>query len=160
MAEIISSDKKTTKKNYHKNLKVDLTPMVDLGFLLITFFILTTSMQQQTALRLILPKDSPVETKVAASSTLTFILNKNDSISYYDGFAASSKHASFSEMRTIIQQKKASLVSHKIDKNNLTIIIKPTKESTYKNFIDALDEISINDCRHYFIAEPDKSEVL
>jgi hypothetical protein len=47
-----------------------------------------------------------------------------------------------------------------IDKNKLTLIIKPTSESTYKNFIDALDEVTINDCKHYFVAEPEKNELL
>jgi biopolymer transport protein ExbD len=134
--------------------------MVDLGFLLITFFILTTTMQQPTEMKLILPKDSPITTNVAESKTLTFILNKHDSISYYDGFAKEIKQANFSAMRNIIQQKQINLVNNHIDKNELVLIIKPTKESTYKNFIDAMDEVYINDCRHYFVAEPGKNEIL
>ena len=63
-------------------------------------------------------------------------------------------------MRSIIQQKQINLTNNHINKNKLTIIIKPTPESSYKNFIDALDEVSINDCKHYFIVEVEKGEVF
>ncbi len=91
-----------------------------------------------------------------SSTTLTFILKSGDSIGYYDGFAKEIKYSKFSSIRNIIQQKQNSLLYKHIDRKKLTLIIKPTAESTYKNFIDALDEVSINDCRHYFIAEPRK----
>ncbi len=76
MTEIISSPKRNGKKYMHRNIRVDLTPMVDLGFLLITFFILTTSLEEQKEMKLFLPKDSPDKTLVEASTTLTFILKK------------------------------------------------------------------------------------
>ena len=163
MAEINTPPKSKGKKypdSYRdKNIRVDLTPMVDLGFLLITFFILTTTLQANTTMKLIVPKDSPITTNVAETKTMTFILERNDSIGYYDGLAKEIKYAGFGSMRNIIQQKQASLTNDHVNKNELILIIKPTKESSYKNFINALDEIHINDCKHYFIAEPGKDEV-
>jgi biopolymer transport protein ExbD len=160
MAEITTSARNTGKKYLHKLIRVDLTPMVDLGFLLITFFILTTTLQQHQVMKLILPKDSGTETLLRESVTLTFILESNDSIGYYDGLAKEIKYASFGAMRSIIQQKQFSLTTNHINKNELTLIIKPTTKCTYKNFIDALDEVTINDCKHYFVAEPAKDEIL
>ena len=64
----------------------------------------------------------------------------------------------FSAMRKIIQQKQMNLSNQNINREKLTIIIKPTTESTYQNFIDALDEVTINDCKHYLIAEPAPGE--
>jgi biopolymer transport protein ExbD len=160
MAEINTAIKTSNKKYLHKNIRVDLTPMVDLGFLLITFFILTTTMQQQSVMKLIMPKDSTDSSKVPGSKTLTFILNRNDSIGYYDGQAKQIQHTNFGAMRNIIQQKQNSLTNKHINKNDLIVIIKPTAESTYKNFVDAMDEIYINDCKHYFVAEPEKNEIL
>ena len=155
MAEINTS-KNSGKKYAHKLIRVDLTPMVDLGFLLITFFILTTTMQSHTVMKLIVPKDSERTTDVAQSRTITFILERNDSIGYYDGFAKDLKHAGFAEMRRLIWQKQISLGSKK---DSMIIIIKPTKESSYKNFVDAMDEILISNCKTYFVAEPEKNEI-
>src|SRR5277367_5094102 len=76
------------KKAKKLSTRVDLTPMVDLGFLLITFFIFTTTVSQPTAMKLFLPKDvdKPEEqNKVKASAVLTIMLGKSDQIYYYEG---------------------------------------------------------------------------
>jgi len=156
MAEINTSTKSTGKKYLHKHIRVDLTPMVDLGFLLITFFILTTTMQSHTVMKLIVPKDSDTTTGVARSKTITFILERHDSIGYYERNSKQINYAGFGAMRNLIQQKQFSLGKNK---NEMIIIIKPTKESSYKNFVDAMDEIYINDCKHYFVADPGKNEI-
>lgn len=159
MAEINFSPKTKSNKNYlHKTIRVDLTPMVDLGFLLITFFILTTTLQEKRVMRLVMPKDSEIKTPVKESSTLTFILMRNDSIGYYDGLAKDIRFANFSFMRNIIQQKQISLNNNQIEINELTLIIKPGNQSTYKNFIDAMDEVYINNCKHYFVVDPERKE--
>ena len=94
--------------------------------------------------------------EVPKSKTLTFILERHDSIGYYDGLAKEIKYVGFGAMRNIIQQKQSSLVKNHINKDELIVIIKPTSESSYKNFVDVMDEISINDCKHYFVAEPEE----
>ena len=154
MAEMITNSKRKGKKYMPKNIRVDLTPMVDLGFLLITFFILTTSLDEKKEMKLLLPKDSKDSTILQKSTTLTFVLKGNDSIGYYEGIFTEVQHAKFGAMRKVIQQKQISLSNQNINPDKLTIIIKPTAESTYQNFIDALDEVTINDCKHYFVAEP------
>jgi len=134
--------------------------MVDLGFLLITFFILTTSLQKLSVLKLVLPKDSPVKTEIPLSTALTFILERHDSIGYYEGTSKEIRYADFAFMRNIILRKQATLTTQKVNKDLLTIVIKPTDESTYKNFIDALDEITIANCKRYFVTQPEKNEIL
>lgn len=158
MAEVYTTQR-PGKRSRNKFIRVDLTPMVDLGFLLITFFVLTTTLQETGITKLILPKDSDSKTLLPESTTLTFILHANDSIGYYDGASPKIIHENFGAMRSIILHKQLQLINSNINKNDLSIIIKPTKESTYKNFIDALDEITISDCRHYFITEPDNVEM-
>jgi Biopolymer transport protein ExbD/TolR. len=150
MAELTTLSTKP-KKYLHKSIRVDLTPMVDLGFLLITFFILTISIQQATVMKLTMPKDSEIKTLLSESTTLTFILLPHDSIGYYDGFGKEVKYAKLTSMRNLIKQKQNNLTTRNIDKYKLTLIIKPGEQSTYENFIDALDEITISDCKHYFI---------
>ena len=157
MAEIISSPRKKNKRYLHQHIRVDLTPMVDLGFLLITFFILTTTLQSNTSMKLVMPKDSIDSMNIPFTRTLAVVLEKNDSIGYHEG-GSPMMHESISALRSVIQQKQRSLLAHHIRREEMILVIKPAKESSYRNFVEALDEIHINDCRTYFIADPSPNE--
>ena len=61
---------KSKKYSKRTSVKVDLTPMVDLGFLLITFFIFTSVILQPTLTKLLLPKDSKVKTLLKDNAVL------------------------------------------------------------------------------------------
>lgn len=143
------------KKGKKLSTRVDLTPMVDLGFLLITFFIFTTTMSQPTAMRLFLPKDTdkPEEqNKAKESGALTLLLGKNDVVYYYEGIlapdASNFKTSSFKEIRDVIIRKKRST-----DPKDFVVVIKPDEESTYKNSVDMLDEMTINDVKRYAMVD-------
>ncbi|HTG56669.1 MAG TPA: biopolymer transporter ExbD [Niabella sp.] len=143
------------KKSKKLSTRVDLTPMVDLGFLLITFFIFTTTMSQPTAMKLFLPKDTekPEEqNKVKESGALTLMLGNENNIFYYEGQLAPDgsnfKSTSFKEIRKIIIDKKRST-----DPEDFVVVIKPSPESTYKNTVDMLDEMTINDVKRYALVD-------
>jgi biopolymer transport protein ExbD len=143
------------KKAKKLSTRVDLTPMVDLGFLLITFFIFTTTMSQPTAMRLFLPKDTekPEEqNKVKASGALSIMLAKNNQIFYYEGEllpdGSNFKSTNFKEIRDIIINKKKST-----DPKDFVVVIKPGPEATYKNTVDILDEMTINDVKRYAMVD-------
>ena len=139
------------KKAKKLSTRVDLTPMVDLGFLLITFFIFTTTMSQPTAMKLNLPKDTdkPEEqNKLKESGALTVLLGKNNNVHYYEGQladqAANFKSSTMKQIRDIIITKKRST-----PKDDFMVVIKPSVEATYKDVIDILDEMTINDVKRY-----------
>jgi biopolymer transport protein ExbD len=143
------------KKSKKLSTRVDLTPMVDLGFLLITFFIFTTTMSQPTAMKLFLPKDTekPEEqNKVKESGALTLLLGNEGNIFYYEGQLAPDgsnfKSTNFKEIRNIIIDKKRST-----DPEDFVVVIKPSPESTYKNTVDMLDEMTINDVKRYALVD-------
>ena len=128
--------------------------MVDLGFLLITFFILTTALSQPTIARLIMPEDTNVKTMVKDNAVLTLMITRNDSIAWYEGAIPKTeliRHCTFSDLRFVIQQKQKKVAKVLGDRTETVIVIYPGNQSTYKNFVDALDEIQINDVRHYFV---------
>ena len=143
------------KKGKKLSTRVDLTPMVDLGFLLITFFIFTTTMSQPTGMRLNLPKDTdkPEEqNKVKESGVLTLLLGKGDQVYYYEGTlaldASNFKSTNFKEIRNEIISKKKST-----NPDDFVVVIKPDKDSTYKNVVDLLDEMLINEVKRYATVE-------
>jgi biopolymer transport protein ExbD len=143
------------KKGKKLSTRVDLTPMVDLGFLLITFFIFTTTMSQPTALKLFLPKDTekPEEqNKIKASGALTIMLGKKDGVFYYEGEllpdGSNFKYTNFKDIRSeIINKKKAT------NPEDFVVVIKPGPEATYKNTVDILDEMTINDVKRYAMVD-------
>lgn len=69
--------------------RTDFTPMVDLGFLLITFFMLTTSMSKPQTMEIAMPSKEKVseeqKTTIKASKAVTIILGKDNKVFYYEG---------------------------------------------------------------------------
>jgi biopolymer transport protein ExbD len=148
-----------------KRLHVDLTPMVDLGFLLITFFILTTSLQTPVGLKLILPDDSPTSeppTEVPESKTMSIILTENN-FAYYKGnnlhtlqFAPTNSVA----LRTIIQNHIQQIIRQNGKRNEAIVLIKPTSASSYAQLVNCLDEMTINDIKKYVVMDATKDELI
>ena len=145
------------KKAKKLSTTVDMTPMVDLGFLLITFFIFTTTMAQPTARNLYMPKDvdKPEEqNKVKESGAFTIMLGKQDVVYYYEGLDPTQlKTATFKTIRDEIIRKKQST-----NPEDLVMIIKPTENATYKNTVDILDEMTINAIKRYAMVDISSTE--
>lgn len=145
-----------------QNTRVDMTPMVDLGFLLITFFMFTTTFSKPNVMDLGLPgkppKDQPLPEKIEVklSNSLTLLLGKNDRIFWHQQEASSLNDDNLYEtsfdrdgIRKVIQEAKARAE----DKNIFTVIIKPTDDAVYKNFVDLLDEMAITKSERYGVTD-------
>lgn len=143
------------KKSKKLSTRVDLTPMVDLGFLLITFFIFTTTMSQPTAMKLFLPKDTEKEeeqNKVKESGALSLLLGNKDVVYYYEGTllpdGSNFKTTNYKDVRTVIIDKKKST-----NPEDFVVVIKPGPDATYKNTVDILDEMTINEVKRYAMVD-------
>jgi len=168
------------KKAKKLSTRVDMTPMVDLGFLLITFFIFTATMSSPKTMDLNMPKDSEKkedETKVKQSGALTIMLGKDDKVYYYEGELAPDgsnfKSSTFKGIRDEIIRKKQEVIKahvhddkceemkEKAKKNgdpnwekadldrDFVVVIKPNEEATYRNTVDMLDEMTINNVKRF-----------
>src|SRR5690349_24880490 len=106
------------KKAKKLSTRVDMTPMVDLGFLLITFFIFTATMKSPTTMDLNMPKESDEkdETKIKQSGALTIMLGKDDHVYYYEGeltqenASSTFKSSTFKDIRKVIIDKKKEVI--------------------------------------------------
>ncbi|MGZ5255270.1 MAG: ExbD/TolR family protein [Flavitalea sp.] len=148
------------KKSKKLSTRVDLTPMVDLGFLLITFFIFTTTMSEPNSMKLQLPKDVKSQNDlmdIKESSVITIIPAKDNQIYYYEGKlqvnGSNVKTTDFSSIRDIIIQKKKTS-----DPKFFFVVLKPTTGATYGNTVDLLDEFIINDVNHYALTDLSEEE--
>src|SRR5438067_10649152 len=111
------------KKAKKLSTRVDMTPMVDLGFLLITFFIYTTTMSTPNTTKLNMPKEEKDQSKqmeVQKSGLLTILLGKGDAVYYYEGELKAdgsnfktTTYPSPSDpgLRKVIQDKKAQVIA-------------------------------------------------
>jgi len=143
--------------------KVDLTPMVDLAFLLITFFMLTTSLNKPKAMDLNMPKKmDEKKTEVKESQVLNVLLAGGDTIWYYetsDGKMTDMKETGFgaSGIREVIlkkQKKVEKMFGHTKDPYDKTIVlIKMAEGAKYKNMVDILDEMDITGTKIYAIQD-------
>ena len=162
-------DKKVRSKK--SNSKVDLTAMVDLAFLLITFFMLTTSLSKPQSMDLGMPDkkkiDEPIEEMLVADNrSMTILLGDNDEIQWYMGqFSvplAGPTQTTYGKngIRKEILSRIKSIPEETGDpKKGLIVLIKPSKKSDYKNLVDILDEMAICDVKVRAIVDISPEEV-
>ncbi|WP_129714241.1 biopolymer transporter ExbD [Pedobacter sp. SYP-B3415] len=134
----------------------DLTAMVDLAFLLITFFMLTTSLSRFQAMDVARPVPEAGRADYPASRTLTLILGRRDGILWYMGETGKSTAgtASFKSIRTVLLKNKQRLLDKQKD---LIVIVKPSDGARYANLVDVLDELKITGVKTYVIDDADNS---
>jgi biopolymer transport protein ExbD len=184
MAELNTGDgggKKGDKKVRSKkqNSKVDLTAMVDLAFLLITFFMLTTTLSKPQSMELGLPdkddKAPDTNIKVDENRTMTILIGKDNKLVRYVGILATPvaggapKDFAYGKegIRAELLSRKKSVLEYSTakgkPKNGMIVIIKPSKKSTYRNLVDILDEMAIVDVPTYAIVNdftPEETKLL
>ena len=157
-----------------QTLRIDMTPMVDLGFLLITFFVFTTALSTPSVTELYMPKEpihDPEPPKLINDLALTLLLDADNKIYYYKGIfndaiktdqIFETTYSTYEGIGKIIRQQQKDIDANrklKEGRRGMMVLIKPTSASVYKNVVDALDEIMINDVKKYAIVEPVTEEV-
>ncbi len=150
--------------------RVDLTPMVDLAFLLITFFMLTTTLNKPKAMQLNMPKKVEKEEKqeIGECQVMNILIDTLDQVWYYEGLqVAGLQKTDFSGdagirkqiLKMIKKVPNECPLTSKGTKRDAIVLIKMMKGARYKNMVDILDEMDITGCKIYAIQEPDPIEV-
>lgn len=159
MAELEVKDKGGKKKGRKKmSTRVDLTPMVDLAFLLVTFFMLTTTFSKPQTMEINLPvKDKEQTTEenenaVKASKTLTVILGADNKVYWYHGLpnepleGPELTNFSADGIRKVLVERNNSI-------KEMVVLIKPSDDAVYKNVVDILDEMNISDIKRFALVD-------
>jgi biopolymer transport protein ExbD len=132
--------------------KIDMTPMVDLAFLLLTFFMLTTTFNKPQTMEITMPEKPKAEDKlpeVNEKKVVTVILGANDKVYWYNGITDPEvKVTDFSAngIRKVLLTQNSQIPG-------MIILIKPSEESRYKNMVDILDEMSITNMQRFALVK-------
>jgi len=171
MAELDTSSgggKKGGKVRSKKaSTRVDLTAMVDLAFLLITFFMLTTTLSKPKAMDVTMP-DKDEKTKdqkpMAASRSMTILLGSNNKLEWFIGEPGKSQpttdnYGKEGLRKTLVEKGRE--IQQSTGKF-MFVLIKPSDKSNYKNLVDVLDEMKITNVQSYAIVDilPAELELL
>ncbi|WP_262149390.1 ExbD/TolR family protein [Chryseobacterium foetidum] len=157
MAEVITPEKHGKRRPRQTSIRVDMTPMVDLGFLLITFFMFTTNFTKPNTMDVKLPAKSTdgKTTEINEKNQITFILGKNNRVFYHQSSDGKLNSGNLKEAE-ISDTSIGNLIdtAHKNApaKENFTVIIEPTDDANYKNFVDILDNVSSTQKYRYGIS--------
>lgn len=147
--------------------RVDMAPMVDLGFLLITFFMFTTTFNKPNTMSLNMPpkidKNDVVEqTEIDLSNSISILLGGDDRIFWHQQDKTKLTPDQLNEtdytrdgLRKEILQAKSRAKKPEL----FTVIIKPTDDSTYENLVNTLDEMEITQSGKYGIVDVSPDEV-
>lgn len=148
-------------KNPQKAAKPDMTPLVDLGFLLITFFMYTTTFTSPNMFTFIQPPNDG-RLPIKLSNTLTFVLGENNELYYHQAEVNKIKKEDLFKVdfstkaigKLLVQKRNMALKA-----DNFTVIIKPSEKSTYKNLVDILDEMMIFNQGRYAVTDVSANEI-
>ena len=156
MAEISSQGgggKKDGKVRSKKtSTRIDMTPMVDLAFLLLTFFVMTTTLNKPQTMEITMPEKPKEEDKppmVNEKRVLTLVLGQDDKIYWYLGITdpkVEVTNYADDGVRKILLRENAQI-------KEMVVLIKPSDESRYKNVVDILDEMNITNIARYALVD-------
>lgn len=167
MAELEQKEvgKKGKKKGRKKmSTRIDLTPMVDLGFLLVTFFMLTTTFSKPQTMEINMPVKPKGEVKqeeqnaLKASRAFNILIGGENKVYWYRGLPTEpvepivESNYTADGLRKVLLERNASIP-------DMVVLIKPTDDASYKNVVDVLDEMNISNIKRYALVDISSQEI-
>jgi biopolymer transport protein ExbD len=138
-----------------QSTSIDMTPMVDLAFLLLTFFILTTTFKEAYVLKLTMPdkvEEPDLQPPINEKDVLNLVLSGNNRIFFWIG-GSPPETTNFSQdgVRKI-------LLENRNANPRLMVLIKPWDGARYQNIVDILDEMEITQTKRFAIVDPTRDD--
>ena len=138
-----SHGKKKRKKGRRLGIRIDMTPLVDVAFLLLTFFMLTTSMTRPQTMEINLPPDPEAKVELAESNLLTLRVDESSKIYWAIGIELPEK-VEFANLRDLLREKSAN--------PKLVTLVKVDRKSKYQTMVDIMDELNLANITRFSLA--------
>ncbi|MGB9772171.1 MAG: ExbD/TolR family protein [Candidatus Kapaibacteriota bacterium] len=129
------------KKKKRIGFRIDLTPLVDITFLLLTFFMFTTTMLKPQIMEMRIPPEMYAKVEVRASELLTLMLTADNKLYWYKGIADQNntpQEIPISKLRALAIEKNLEPTV----KNRLITVLKISPEANYARVVEILDELN------------------
>jgi biopolymer transport protein ExbD len=139
------------KKKRRVGVHIDMTPMVDVCMLLLTFFMMTTVFNMPQTMELNLPPDDKVHVEVAESALMTLRVSSNFTIYWNVGNDPKLQRVEFKELRKFLIERFRS-------NPKLITLIKIDRMATYNNMVDFLDEVNLANITRFSLAPMDDKD--
>lgn len=173
MAELDTSGGGKSKggkvRSKKQSTRVDLTAMVDLAFLLITFFMLTTTLAKPQAMDMAMPdkdKTDQQELTIADNRTMTILLGAGNRLEWYMGLVDKpltppqvDNYGRNGIRKALLENSKKVIAATGDPKKGLIVLIKPSDQSNYRNFVDILDEMKVSNINQYAVVDISEPEI-
>lgn len=146
--EVAASEPKKRGKKHKKGrrlgIRIDMTPLVDVAFLLLTFFMLTTSMSRPQTMEINLPPDDDVKIEIAESNLLTIRVSAKGDLFWNIGIETP-KRIEFSGLRAFLREQSAG-------KPKLVTLVKVDREGKYNMMVNIMDELNLAEITRFSLA--------
>ncbi len=147
-ADVVESKSHTKgkKKKKRAGVRIDMTPMVDVAMLLLTFFMMTTVFSKPQTMELNLPPDEKTTVEVPASVLLTIRVAPNMEIYWSMGTEPTAlKKVAFKELRQL-------LIGKLRDIPKLITLVQIDRAAKYNDMVDIIDELNLANITRFSIA--------
>jgi biopolymer transport protein ExbD len=135
---------KKRKKGRRLGVRIDFTPLVDVAFLLLTFFMFTTSMSRPQTMEINLPPDKNVKVEIAESNLLTLRMNEKGDL-FWNTALDAPKRLPASELRTFLREQ--------VQANpKLVVVLKIDRMGKYNHMVSMIDEFGLSHVERFSLA--------
>jgi biopolymer transport protein ExbD len=135
---------KKHKKSRRLGIRIDMTPLVDVAFLLLTFFMFTTSMSRPQTMEINLPPDKDVKVEIAESNLLTLRVNEKGEMFWNVGIE-SPKKLEPAEMLKFLREKSQA-------NPKLTVLVKIDRKGKFEMMVNTIDVLNEAGVQRFSIA--------
>jgi biopolymer transport protein ExbD len=139
------------RKPRRMGVRIDMTPMVDIAFLLLTFFMLTTTMTKPQTMEINLPPDKEVKVEIAESNLMTLRV-KEDGSMYWNIGIESPRKIEFKDLKLHFKD-------HVAQNPKLTVLLKIDRKGKYQTMVDIIDEFNISGVGRFSIAPMNETDL-
>jgi biopolymer transport protein ExbD len=139
-----SHGKKKRKKGRRLGIRIDMTPLVDVAFLLLTFFMLTTSMSRPQTMEINLPPDAETKVEIAESNLLTLRVDENSKVYWAVGIQ-SPERIEFANLRNFLRERSSA-------NPKLVTLVKIDRKGKYETMVNIMDELNLANITRFSLA--------